>query len=84
MFYLIDTINTEDDVMWNQAVQIIEKTFVILHTVSSTLKKFSHSVSFVFIVFLFIIYIFLLFTLYLTVYVTGTSKLLHNCCLDSY
>ncbi|VVC25973.1 Hypothetical protein CINCED_3A011321 [Cinara cedri] len=38
-----DGINTEDDVMWNQAVQIIEKTVNIMQIVSDTLKKFSYS-----------------------------------------
>lgn len=35
----------DDDVMWNQAVQTIEKTVTIMQTVSDTLKKFSYSVS---------------------------------------
>lgn len=41
--------NIEDDVMWNQAVQIIEKTVIIMQTVSDTLKMFSYSVSIVLI-----------------------------------
>jgi len=32
--------------MWNQAVQAIEKTVIIMQTVSDILKKFSYSVSF--------------------------------------
>jgi len=32
--------------MWNQAVQTIEKTVVIMQTVSDILKKFSYSVSY--------------------------------------
>jgi len=43
---LLDSINIEDDIMWNQAVQIIEKTVIIMQTVSVTLKKFSYSVSY--------------------------------------
>ncbi|XP_026807089.1 E3 ubiquitin-protein ligase UBR4 isoform X1 [Rhopalosiphum maidis] len=39
-----DSINIEDDVMWNQAVQTIEKTVIIIQTVSDILKKFSYSV----------------------------------------
>lgn len=33
--------------MWNQAVQTIEKTVIIMQTVSEIIKKFSYSVSFV-------------------------------------
>lgn len=33
--------------MWNQAVQTIEKTVIIMQTVSDIIKKFSYSVSFV-------------------------------------
>lgn len=45
IFSLSDNINIEDDVIWNQAVQIIEKTVIVMQTVSDTLKKFSYSVS---------------------------------------
>jgi len=45
----LENINVEDDVIWNQVVQIIEKTIIIMQTVSDILKKFSFSVSLVFI-----------------------------------
>lgn len=48
LFTLSDNINIEDDVIWNQAVQIIEKTVIVMQTVSDTLKKFSYSVSIAF------------------------------------
>lgn len=32
--------------MWNQAVQAIEKTVIIIQTLSDILKKFSYTVSF--------------------------------------
>lgn len=51
-FVKLDNLNTEDDVVWNQAVQTIEKTVIIMQTVSDALKKFSYSVSFVLISFL--------------------------------
>lgn len=50
---LIDSINAEDDV-WIQAVQTIEKTVIIMQTISDTLKKFSYSVSFIFKLYLLI------------------------------
>lgn len=46
MFGTLDSINIEDEVMWNQAVQTIEKTVIIMQTVSDALKKFSYAVSF--------------------------------------
>lgn len=61
---LLDSVNIEDDIMWNQAVQTIEKTVIIMQTVSDTLKKFSYSVSFVFILHLYILY-FLMVLFYL-------------------
>lgn len=46
VFGILDSINNEDEAMWNQAVQTIEKTVIIMQTVSDILKKFSYSVSF--------------------------------------
>lgn len=57
-FDITDSINIEDDVMWNQAVQTIEKTIVIIQTVSSILRKFSFSVICIFIYFFTYLFIF--------------------------
>lgn len=87
---LIDSVNIEDDVMWNQAVQIIEKTVIIMQTVSDTLKMFSYSVSIVLIVCLndgFSENYCLLTNISFDVFyfnIVGASKLLHDCYLDSH